>query len=191
MVDKGLDDGRFVVINGSREDVPVGMVFVEMILESSELVEGAFKSTQLSSASVALKLDAVESWHRSLDAVPYGHNAAIQLSGAHLTELRELLAGRAKHQYVHLATAPRLTGHTGSTSIEIGPRYLSKRTRFSSVTEERTALLASLESAPGVVTVNVLEPHLKGGHRASLVIDKARLDDFIAYMDVQGWMDGL
>jgi hypothetical protein len=102
MLDRVLDDGRFVVINGSREDVPVGTVFLAMTLESSELVAGAFKSEKLSSARVALRLDAVESWRQSLDAVPYGHNAAIQLSGSNLPELRELLAARAKHQYVHL-----------------------------------------------------------------------------------------
>ena len=91
MLDRELDDGRFVVINGSRVDVPVGTIFVEMILESSELVAGAFKSEQLSSTRVALRLEAVESWRRSLEAVPYGHNAAIQLSGGHLSELRNLL----------------------------------------------------------------------------------------------------
>jgi hypothetical protein len=74
--------------------------------------------------------------------------------------------------------------------MKIGPRYLSKRTSFPSLTEERAALLASLEAAPGIVVIEGLEPHLKGGHRASLMIDGARLDDFIAHMDSQGWMDG-
>ncbi len=75
--------------------------------------------------------------------------------------------------------------------MRIGPRYLSKRTSFPSLAKERTALLASLEAAPGIVAVEVLKAHIKGGHRASLVIDQTKLDDFIAHMDAQGWMDGL
>ncbi len=74
--------------------------------------------------------------------------------------------------------------------MKIGPRYLSKRISFSDIASERAALLASLEAAPGIVVIEGLEPHLKGGHRASLMIDSARLDDFIAHMDAQGWMDG-
>ena len=74
--------------------------------------------------------------------------------------------------------------------MKIGPRYLSKRIRFADAISERAALLASLEAAPGIAAVESVEPHLKGGHRASLVIDQARLNDFIVYMDAQGWMDG-
>lgn len=101
-LDRVMDDGRFVVINGSREDVPIGTMFVEMTLESSELVAGEFKIEHLASAVVALKLDAVESWRKSLDAVPDGHSAAVAFSGAGLKELGDMLAARAKHQYVHL-----------------------------------------------------------------------------------------
>ena len=81
MVDRALDDGRFVVVNDSREDAPVGTTFVEMTVKASELVEGEFKSSQIGAAMpVALRLEAVESWRRSLGAVPFGHNAVIQLS---------------------------------------------------------------------------------------------------------------
>ena len=103
MLDRALDDGRFVVVNGSRQDVPVGTVFVEMTLESSELVAGEFKSERLAAVVVALKLDAVESWRKSLDAVPYGHNAVVVFSGAGLKQLGDMLAARTKHKYVHLA----------------------------------------------------------------------------------------
>ncbi len=87
MVDRALDDGRFVV-NDSREDAPVGTTFVEMTVKASELVEGEFKSSQIGAAMpVALRLEAVESWRRSLGAVPFGHNAVIQLSRPGLKEL--------------------------------------------------------------------------------------------------------
>jgi hypothetical protein len=105
MVDRALDDGRFVVINDSREDAPVGTTFVEMTVTASEVVDGEFKSTQIGEGTlVALKLEAVESWRRSLGAVPFGHNAAIQLSGAGLKELVDRLAAKSKDQYVFLAT---------------------------------------------------------------------------------------
>ena len=105
MVDRALDDGRFVVVNDSREDAPVGTTFVEMTVKASELVQGEFKSSQIGAAMpVALRLEAVESWRRSLGAVPFGHSAAIQLSGPGLKELGDWLAGKSKDQYVFLAT---------------------------------------------------------------------------------------
>ena len=105
MIDSTLDDGRFVVINDSREDAPVGTIFEEMTVRASELVGGEFTSTQVGSATaVALRLESVESWRRSLDAVPFGHNAAVHFSGAGLSELREQLAQKVHGQYVFLAS---------------------------------------------------------------------------------------
>lgn len=105
MVDRALDDGRFVAINDSHEDAVVGTIFVEMTVMASELIEGEFKSVQIGSpTAVGLRLDSVESWRRSMDAVPLGHNAAIQLSGAGLNELRAQLARKSKGLYVFLAS---------------------------------------------------------------------------------------
>jgi hypothetical protein len=105
MIDSTLDDGRFVAINDSREDAPIGTTFVEMSVIASELAEGEFTSAQVGSpTTVALRLESVESWRRSLDAVPFGHNAAIQFSGAGLRELREQLAQKARGQYVFLTS---------------------------------------------------------------------------------------
>lgn len=74
-------------------------------------------------------------------------------------------------------------------SVKIGPRYVSKRTTFVSADVERAALLDALATAPGVMFVERIEPHLKGGHRASLEIDRELLDQFIVHMDSPGWMD--
>jgi len=105
MVDRTLDDGRFVVINDSREDAAVGTTFLEMIVMASNLIEGEFKSAQIGSATaVELRVDSVESWRQPMDAVPFGHNAAIQLSGAGLNELRAQLARKSKGQYIFLAS---------------------------------------------------------------------------------------
>lgn len=75
-------------------------------------------------------------------------------------------------------------------SVKIGPRYVSKRATFVSADVERAALLDALATAPGVMFTGLIEPHLKGGHRASLEIDRDLLDQFIAHMDSRGWMDG-
>ncbi|MBS0430740.1 MAG: hypothetical protein JSR41_25930 [Proteobacteria bacterium] len=75
--------------------------------------------------------------------------------------------------------------------MKIAPRYLHKSLLFAESSAEKGALLISLEGAPGLVSVDSVEPHHKGGHRALLEVDKVLLDDFITHMDAQGWMDGL
>lgn len=55
---------------------------------------------------------------------------------------------------------------------------------------ERAALVNALATAPGVRFTGLIEPDPKGGHRASLEIDRDLLDQFIAHMDSRGWMDG-
>ncbi|WCM92348.1 hypothetical protein M5C99_18615 [Acidovorax sp. NCPPB 2350] len=74
--------------------------------------------------------------------------------------------------------------------MKIGPRYLSKSQSFPDSAAEKAALSASLANAPGVLSMGTIEEHRKGGYRASIEVDRARLDDFIAHMDEQGWMDG-
>lgn len=75
--------------------------------------------------------------------------------------------------------------------MRIGPRYLHKQLSFPEPRAEKSALLASLNGAPGLISIYDVEPHHKGGHRASLEVDQVRLNDFITHMDAQGWMDGL
>lgn len=73
--------------------------------------------------------------------------------------------------------------------MKIGPRYLHKSRSFSAPKEEKAALSASLVSAPGLLSVEAIERHHKGGNLATLEVDLSRLDDFLKYMDTQGWMD--
>lgn len=74
--------------------------------------------------------------------------------------------------------------------MNLGPRYVYKGKPFPDRVAERAALLASLISAPGLVSVDSVDGHHKGGHRVSLRIESARLDDFIKHMDLQDWVDG-
>jgi hypothetical protein len=80
---------------------------------------------------------------------------------------------------------------TRPSLMRIGPRYLHKSLSFPDPSAEKDALSTSLEGAPGMVSVHGVEPHHKGGHRASLEVDQVLLNDFITHMDAQGWMDGL
>ncbi|WP_147284410.1 hypothetical protein [Pseudacidovorax intermedius] len=75
--------------------------------------------------------------------------------------------------------------------MKIAPRYLHKSLSFPEPSAEKAALLSSLEGAPGLVLVDHVEPHHKGGYRVLLEVDQVLLDDFITHMDAQGWMDGL
>jgi hypothetical protein len=83
-----------------------------------------------------------------------------------------------------------MTGERAMHAMRIGPRYVPKGTTYASADVEKAALLEALATAPGLIFTGLIEPHLKGGHRASLEIDRDLLDEFIAHMDSQGWMDG-
>lgn len=75
--------------------------------------------------------------------------------------------------------------------MKIGPRYLHRTQHFSDSDTEKAALITALAGAPGVLSIAAIEGHHKGGHRASLEVDRDQLDDFIAHMDSNGWMDTL
>jgi hypothetical protein len=55
---------------------------------------------------------------------------------------------------------------------------------------EMDALLSAIRRAPGVESTRGVEPHPKGGHIASVTIQKSRYEDFMAHMDVEGWALG-
>jgi hypothetical protein len=103
LVDRELDDGRLVVINCSRKDIPVGLVFTSLFAEDVQIVSGEVRRNQVASmAPVELKLESVE-WFRSvIDVVPLGHNAAVVLVGASLPVLRAQLAMRPKGRQIFI-----------------------------------------------------------------------------------------
>lgn len=68
---------------------------------------------------------------------------------------------------------------------------MHRKLSFAEPALERVALMTSLADAPGLLAIGVIERHHKGGHRVSLDVDYALLDDFIAYMNSQGWLDGM
>lgn len=104
LVDRELDDGRLVVINCARKDIPVGLVFTSLFAEDVQMVSGEIRRTQVAPMTpVELKLESVD-WFRSvIDVVPFGHNAAVVLVGASLSVLKEQLAMRSKGRQIFIA----------------------------------------------------------------------------------------
>lgn len=101
LVDRELHDGRLVVINCSRKDIPVGLVFTSLFAEDLQMVSGEIRREQIAPMTpIELKLESVE-WFRSvIDVVPFGHNAAVVLVGASLPVLREQLAMRPQGRQI-------------------------------------------------------------------------------------------
>ncbi|BFO54905.1 hypothetical protein AVXHC19_17080 [Acidovorax sacchari] len=80
--------------------------------------------------------------------------------------------------------------HATTHAMKIGPRFVSKFMVYDGMSAERAALEHTLATAPGLIAVQRIEPHRKGGRQASLEIERTLLDQSIAHMDSQGWMDG-
>lgn len=103
MVDRELEDGRLVVINDSRENAPVGTVFTSLFARRVQAVGGEYNSEQcVPPIPVALVLESVEWFRRNIDAVPFGHNAAVVLTGDGLAALKEQLGAKTSGVYVFL-----------------------------------------------------------------------------------------
>jgi hypothetical protein len=103
MVDRELPDGRVVVINDSHENTPLGVVFTTLFGEDVDRVgDGFIHKAAGPSVEVALRLDSVEWFRKSIGAVPFGHNAAVHLSGEGLSALKDQLANRVNGRFVFL-----------------------------------------------------------------------------------------
>lgn len=104
VVDRELPDGRVVVINDSSENAPVGVVLTSLFEEDVTRVGDDFTQVRLGpSTTVALTLDSVEWFRKPMEAVPFGHNAAVRLSGGGLAALKSRLAIRVNGRSVILA----------------------------------------------------------------------------------------
>lgn len=82
IVDREIDDGRFVVTNNSRIDIPIGSVFSALFSRTGKLINGEIKDRQESSVTtIDLVVTEVEFWRKAHACVPYGHHASIQVTG--------------------------------------------------------------------------------------------------------------
>lgn len=94
IVDRELDDGRFVVTNSSRIDIPLGADFTDLFERTAKLVDGEIRDRREGpTAPVELKVQEVEFWRRPHSCIPYGNHAAVRFSGD-TNVLRQRLQGR-------------------------------------------------------------------------------------------------
>lgn len=74
------------------------------------------------------------------------------------------------------------------SSIRIfGPRLMRLQAPFPGIDAERAELESLLASAPGVKAIREIASHPRGGFVAVMDFAWSDLDDWIAYLDAQGW----
>lgn len=116
LLDRILDDGRFVVINSSTDgnspgpehsalvlsgafNIPLGTRFTELVLKRSV---GANDFVQFKGERVSLKLTEIEFFRAKTDTVPAGHNAAVRLEGKGMELVCQQLAAKSNGFHVYL-----------------------------------------------------------------------------------------
>jgi hypothetical protein len=105
IVQEALEDGRLVVTNNSREDIPVSTVFFGAFWAYSEVLNGEFINEQNGSiGSVELRIDESEWFRREIDCVPSGHQAAVRFSGFGLEMVIQNVAGKRRGVQIMLST---------------------------------------------------------------------------------------
>jgi hypothetical protein len=107
MVDRVLDDGRVVVINNSKDEVPIGTIFLSLQARRGHREGERFWEESLGPATaVELEVAEIESWRHQIKALPRGHNAAFRLVGVGVEFLQSHLARREKAVHVFLCSLP-------------------------------------------------------------------------------------
>lgn len=106
-VEEVAANGLLVGRNAYTE-IPVGAVFTSLRKSKVVGTGSSIESVDLGEvALVELRLDRVEWFRQSINAVPRGHSAVLHLSGHGLEALASALAGREEREYLslHLPTS--------------------------------------------------------------------------------------
>jgi hypothetical protein len=105
LIDRALEDGRFVIVNCSNADAPRGTVFAFL---QSRLVTrhgDRFESQPLASPeAVELEAAEIEYFRHSIDVIPGGCNAAVRFKGSGTEQLLRHLAEKQKSVQVILSS---------------------------------------------------------------------------------------
>jgi hypothetical protein len=106
IVDRVIDDGRFVIVNNSSTPVPLGAVFTELQSRLVQREGEMFRELPLSAPEpINLELVEVESWRKLVGEVPKGHNAAVRFKGEGIERLQQHILERQKATFVFVASA--------------------------------------------------------------------------------------
>lgn len=156
LVQRALPDGRFVVTNSSRRDIPTGAVFIEVSAELGTLAPDGYVvvRSREQGPDVELKLDAVEFFRRSIECVPCGHHAGVVLDGLGDDELRAFLKSHPTPWLVSLATGPLKPATPPSICERIaaarGGDLIVRIENTSAVTSSEAARLFGLFDSPDI-----------------------------------------
>ena len=75
--------------------------------------------------------------------------------------------------------------------MRLGPRLLRKAQHPLAPDAEETDLRAALSTCPGILSVQSIRPHHKGGFSAVIELEDGNLDNYIEHMKCHGWINGL
>jgi hypothetical protein len=70
-------------------------------------------------------------------------------------------------------------------------RFLQKQGHVTAAKNAHQDLQRLLASAPGILVVDSIESHLKGGYAVVFELTNESLDSFISYMDANGWFSAM
>jgi hypothetical protein len=105
MVDRVLDDGRSVVTNNSKDEVPIGTVFLSLQARRGHREGDRFWEEPLGPAdTIELEVTEIEAWRQQIGALPRGHSAAFRLVGVGVDLLQSQLLRREKTVHVFLCS---------------------------------------------------------------------------------------
>jgi hypothetical protein len=108
LVEQSLGEGRFVVTNNSRHDIPLGTVFTSLFTLVLEPVDRNFQEREVRLIKVVrLSLIEVDFWRKPHTCVQYGHHAGVRLKGEGMDLLEEQVNEREELSHVVVATEPR------------------------------------------------------------------------------------
>jgi hypothetical protein len=105
LVDEYLEDGRVVVTNNSRADIPLGTLFQTAFTAT---FAGVFDDFQCVSKSplcaIQLVVATVDVFRHQVACIPCGYSAAVKFDGAGVDAVRGLFEGRQEGGKVFLRT---------------------------------------------------------------------------------------
>lgn len=116
LVQRELPDGRFVVNNSSRRDIPTGTIFTDLWAERGNVAPDGqvVVRERVQGPDLDLRLVGVEFFRRSIESVPCGHHAAATFKGEGAEALRAFLAAHPVPWHVSLSSESETSTHVPS-----------------------------------------------------------------------------
>ena len=107
IVHEATPDGRFVVTNSCRFDIPTETNFLVLFAERGVIESGGnYRVAEREPmTTISLRLTDIEFFRRSVDQVPYGHHAGVRLVGSDAETLSNYLASHPTPWHVSILSS--------------------------------------------------------------------------------------